>query len=192
MQLSLGVQGLSLDRALTSLRRIQLDDTAWVEHATGFVRGHAELFARLEQQAAWSQEPRVLWEREVMTPRLVATAPSDPLLDDIRALLEARYGTTFPRVTLALYRDGRDSVAMHGDTIARTMDEALVATVSLGAPRRLRLAPVEGRRSVAFSLGEGDLFVMGGSCQRTWRHGIAKVAQAGARISVMFRPRWPA
>lgn len=192
MQLSLDVSSLSLDRALPSLRRVALDDTAWIEHATGFVRGHAELFARLEQQAAWSQEPRVLWEREVMTPRLVANAPPDALLDEIRALLEARYRTTFPRVTLALYRDGRDSVAMHGDTTARTLDESLVSTVSLGAPRRLRLARVEGGRSVAFSLGEGDLFVMGGSCQRTWRHGIAKVAQAAPRIAVMFRPRWRA
>jgi len=32
--------------------------------------------------------------------------------------------------------------------------------------------------------------VMGGTCQRTWRHGIPKVASAGPRIAVMFRPAW--
>ena len=32
----------------------------------------------------------------------------------------------------------------------------------------------------------------GGTCQRTWRHGIPKVAHAGPRIAVMFRPRWGA
>jgi alkylated DNA repair dioxygenase AlkB len=35
----------------------------------------------------------------------------------------------------------------------------------------------------------GDLLVMGGSCQRTWRHAIPKVASAGPRISVTFRHR---
>jgi alkylated DNA repair dioxygenase AlkB len=32
---------------------------------------------------------------------------------------------------------------------------------------------------------------MGGTCQRTWRHAIPKVAHAaGSRIAVMFRPDW--
>jgi alkylated DNA repair dioxygenase AlkB len=39
-------------------------------------------------------------------------------------------------------------------------------------------------------LGGGDLFVMGGTAQRTWRHGVPKVAEAGPRIAVMFRPAW--
>jgi alkylated DNA repair dioxygenase AlkB len=38
-------------------------------------------------------------------------------------------------------------------------------------------------------MGHGDLLVMGGSCQRTWEHAVPKVAQAGPRISVQFRPR---
>ena len=61
---------------------------------------------------------------------------------------------------------------------------------ALGAPRRLLLKPTEGGRSIPFELGGGDLFVMGGTCQRTWRHGIPKVKQAGARIAIMFRPKW--
>jgi len=38
------------------------------------------------------------------------------------------------------------------------------------------------------TLGHGDLVVMGGSCQRSWEHAIPKVASAGPRISVQFRP----
>jgi alkylated DNA repair dioxygenase AlkB len=30
---------------------------------------------------------------------------------------------------------------------------------------------------------------MGGTCQRTWRHAVPKVASAGPRISVTFRHR---
>ncbi|HEY9252496.1 MAG TPA: alpha-ketoglutarate-dependent dioxygenase AlkB, partial [Nocardioides sp.] len=41
----------------------------------------------------------------------------------------------------------------------------------------------------SIQMGHGDLVVMGGSCQRTWEHAIPKVASAGPRISVQFRPR---
>jgi alkylated DNA repair dioxygenase AlkB len=70
------------------------------------------------------------------------------------------------------------------------MVEAVVATVSLGAPRRFMLRPTEGGASMALLAGRGDLVVMGGSCQRTWRHGIPKVVHAGPRIALMFRPAW--
>ena len=35
--------------------------------------------------------------------------------------------------------------------------------------------------------GEGDLLVMGGSCQRTWDHAVPKVSSAAPRMSVQFR-----
>ena len=57
------------------------------------------------------------------------------------------------------------------------------------APRRLALRPRGGGDSVSFQMGHGDLLVMGGSCQRTWEHAVPKVAHAGPRISVQFRPR---
>jgi alkylated DNA repair dioxygenase AlkB len=64
--------------------------------------------------------------------------------------------------------------------------------VSVGASRRFLMRPVAGGPSLSFSLGRGDLLVMGGSCQRTWLHGIPKSRTVGAqpRIAVMFRPHW--
>jgi alkylated DNA repair dioxygenase AlkB len=132
-----------------------------------------------------------MYDRMVAVPRLVA-GPEDgghPLLDEMRLALSARHLEPFVRVSYALYRDGGDSVAWHGDTGARDRPEALVATVSLGAPRRFLLRPAAGGRSLSFYLGGGDLFVMVGSAQRTFRHAVPKVAQAGPRIAVMFRPR---
>lgn len=129
-------------------------------------------------------------------PRLLAGIDRDlghPLIEAMRVALSAHYREDFVRVTAALYRDGRDSVALHGDTTARDMVSATVATVSLGEPRRFILRPTQTgapERTVAWMLGRGDLLVMGGTCQRTWRHGIPKVAAAGPRIAVMFRPIW--
>jgi alkylated DNA repair dioxygenase AlkB len=182
---------IGFDAGFAGLRRRELSDGAWVDYQSSWVTGHDALFDELEQSLRWRSEKRKMYERVVTTPRLLASVPMDGIVEDMRRALSARYGEEFIRTTAALYRDGNDSVAFHGDTTARDMDVALVATVSLGQPRRFLLKPTEGGASIAYQLGRGDLIVMGGTCQRTWRHGIPKVAQAaGPRIAIMFRPSW--
>ncbi len=109
-------------------------------------------------------------------------------LRQLRVLaLAGAYGVTFEGISLAWYRDGRDSVAPHGDRIGRLCDDTVIAIVSVGAPRRFLLHPVAGGRSLTFSPGWGDLLVMGGSCQRNWLHSVPKRARAYPRISIQFR-----
>jgi alkylated DNA repair dioxygenase AlkB len=105
------------------------------------------------------------------------------------ATLAGHYGVSFEGITLAWYRDGKDSVAPHGDRIGRRCEDTIIAIVSVGAPRRFLLHPVASGRSLTFSLGWGDLLVMGGSCQRTWLHSVPKVARADPRISIQFRAK---
>jgi alkylated DNA repair dioxygenase AlkB len=194
-QLSLlGRDEPAFDARFTKLRRLPLAQEAWIEYVPGWLSGHATLFETLRNSMHWRAAEDVMYERTVQVPRLFAALPEDgpghPLLEEMRCALSQRYRSEFTRTGLALYRDGRDSVAFHGDRVARQMPSALVATVSLGAPRRLLLRPYGGGRSLSFNLGWGDLFVMGGSCQRTWQHGIPKVAHAQPRIAIMFRPNW--
>jgi alkylated DNA repair dioxygenase AlkB len=195
-QLSLfGGGAPSIDPGFRRMRRLQLDPTAWVDHCPGWVQGHQQLCDILAEETRWQHQRVEMYERTVDVPRLVAALPEDgpghPLLAEMMRALDARYGVAFTRIGLALYRDGNDSVAWHGDRVARELPEAIVATVSLGEPRRFLLRPAEGGPARAFALGWGDLIVMGGSCQRTWRHSIPKVARAQPRITVMFRPEWP-
>ena len=106
------------------------------------------------------------------------------MLDDAKAALDAHYGAElgepFRTAGLCLYRDGRDSVAWHGDRIGRGRNvDTMVAIISVGSPRALLLRPRGGGRTIRHELGHGDLIVMGGSCQRTWDHSIPKTAKAG-------------
>jgi alkylated DNA repair dioxygenase AlkB len=183
------------DPAFTGARRIPLDRGAWVEHLPGWVHGHQPLFEALWSTTRWRSERRWMYERVVDVPRLFATLPEDgpghPLLPEMAAALSARHGRPLTEISLAGYRDGRDSVAFHGDRVGRQSGETIVALVSLGEPRRFLLRPVGGGVSRVFDLGWGDLLVMGGSCQRTWQHGVPKVARAGPRMSVQFRPDVP-
>ena len=96
--------------------------------------------------------------------------------------LDAYYGPELGEplstVGLCLYRDGRDSVAWHGDTSGRQVRATIVAIVSLGNPRALALRPRGGGSALRYEVGHGDLLVMGGTCQRTWQHAIPKTARA--------------
>lgn len=185
----------SIDRGWGGLRRIQLDETAWVDHVAGWVEGHQQVMDVLATTTRWQSQRVEMYERTVDVPRLVAALPEDgdghPVLGEIRRALDARYGVAFARIGMALYRDGNDSVAWHGDRVARELPEAIVATVSLGEPRKFLMKPAAGGQARSLLLGWGDLIVMGGACQRTWRHCVPKVARAQPRITVMFRPEWP-
>jgi alkylated DNA repair dioxygenase AlkB len=182
------------DTSFGTLARTWLDEESWIERAPGWLSGHATLFELLRGGVDWREESRKMYDRVVGVPRLVAVLPPaarPPIVEAMRESLERRYVTPLPRVSCALYRDGRDSVAWHGDYVARNMQEpTLVATVSVGAPRKLLVRPTGGGTSRAFSIGCGDLFVMGGGCQRTHQHAIPKVVRAEPRIAIMFRPVW--
>jgi len=187
-------QGASLDASFSSLQRRWLDDTAWIDHAPGWVRGSDRLFLEVLASYRWGQRTRWMYDRRVREPRLTASwelASGEPLalpiLEEMRLRLSQHYGEVFDSAGFNLYRDGRDSVAWHGDRIEEEIAEPVVALVSLGEPRRFQLRPKGGGRSIAVLLGRGDLLVTGGTTQRTWDHCVPKVARAGPRISIAFR-----
>jgi alkylated DNA repair dioxygenase AlkB len=179
--------------------RTQLSRGAWVDHQLGWLQGSDAVFDHLERAVPWRAEQRTMYERLLDVPRLVSWyGPDDalphPVLDAAKASLSMYYrddvSDGFTTAGMCLYRDGRDSVAWHGDTIGRgRTEDTLDAIVSLGAPRALLLRPRGGGTSHRFTLGHGDLLVMGGSCQRTWEHAVPKTSKpCGPRISVQFRP----
>lgn len=184
------------------LERQLLTRGAWVDVCRTWLPEADDVFATLLREVPWRSERRQMYDREVDVPRLLHTyGVGEPLphpaLARARGALSAHYrpelGEPFVTAGCCYYRDGRDSVAWHGDTIGRgRTQDTMVAIVSLGDPRRLMLRPRLGGESISVEMGHGDLLVMGGSCQRTWEHAVPKVAHAGPRISVQFRPLYVA
>ena len=88
----------------------------------------------------------------------------------------AELGEPSTTAGLCLYRDGRDSVAWHGDTIGRSKTEdTMVAIVSLGSPRSFLLRPRGGGATIRHQPGHGDLQI--GARQRTWEHAVPKTSR---------------
>ena len=184
----------------SSVQRVSLSRGAWVDLRRGWVAGSGTVFGALAEAVPWRAERRHMYDRVVDVPRLLCFYGEGeplphPLLTAALGALNAHYGAElgepFRTAGLCLYRDGRDSVAWHGDRYGRgSREDTMVAILSLGAPRTFGLRPRGGGPSRRYEIGHGDLLVMGGSCQRTWEHAVPKTAQdVGPRISVQFRPR---
>ncbi|MEV8593659.1 alpha-ketoglutarate-dependent dioxygenase AlkB [Streptomyces sp. NPDC052012] len=200
------LQGSLFDQAdelrlgpLDAVRRTELGLGAWIDVLPGWLGGSYALFEQLAAEVPWRAERRTMYDHVVDVPRLLAYYRRDdplphPVLAEARDALSAHYadelGEPFATAGLCYYRDGRDSVAWHGDRIGRgAREDTMVAILSVGAPRDLLLRPMGGGPAVRRPLGHGDLIVMGGSCQRTWEHSIPKSTRAtGPRISIQFRP----
>jgi alkylated DNA repair dioxygenase AlkB len=151
------------DAGFGGIRRIELAEGAWLEHLPSWLAGHERLFEHLVRTTHFHSESRQMYDREVEVPRCHARLPGD-----------GPGHAVIWQVQAALR-------ARYGEAFA---------SVSLGAPRRFLVRRTGGGRSLALSLGSGDLLVMGGSCQRTYQHAVPKVARAEPRLVVMFRPVW--
>jgi alkylated DNA repair dioxygenase AlkB len=191
-----GLDDPAVDPRLSGCERHQLDEWCWVDHVPRWLQGSDLVFVELVARLPWRRRQVVMYDHLVDEPRLscwwrhTATGPPEPLavLGDARTLLAERYDRPFDSIGFNLYRDGRDSVAWHGDRVGGAAAEPVVAVLSVGAPRPFLLRPRGGGASRGFLLGQGDLLVMGGDCQARWEHTVPKVSSAaGPRISVTFR-----
>ncbi len=163
------------------------------------------IFRCLWRDLRWQQQDIVLFGRRVRQPRLTAwcsdpgvsyrysglelgPGPWHPLLAGLREELSDFLGRAFNSVLINAYRDGRDSMGWHADDEFELGAEPLIASLSLGATRRMLVRPAGGGRSTPIDLAHGSLLVMSGPSQSAWRHSIPKVRRdVGPRINLTFR-----
>ena len=153
-------------------------------------------FAALVDGVPWKAAERPMYDRIVAIPRLLASflladAPRQLPLAAMRAAVDRHVDAPFNAVGMNLYRDGADSVALHGDKLHTIVAPHPIALVSLGATRRMLVkAKTPGSRALGIDLAPGSLLVMSHASQSTHEHGIPKTKMpVGPRISVVFRVR---
>lgn len=140
------------------------------------------LFPRL---TAWYANPGVTYSYSGVTHQAV---PWTPELLDVKHRAEAAAGTTWNSLLLNYYRDGRDSIGFHADDEPELGVNPVIGSISLGAERRFVLKHPASGEKVEMVLPHGSLFVMGGTSQHHWRHGVPKTRKpVGSRINLTFR-----
>lgn len=162
-------------------------------------------YAALMDHVPWQQESITLFGVSRPMPRLTCwmgaaayaysgliNEPREfsAVVTDIKQCVERLAGTRFNGVLLNLYRDGRDSMGWHADDEASLGPAPVIASVSLGAPRRMRFKPKPHHDGAPFemTLAHGSVLIMRGRAQADWLHAIPKTAKpVEPRINLTFR-----
>lgn len=163
------------------------------------------LMQRLVREIPWTQHQVRMFGRELPSPRLSAwigdadavytysrvrhqPAPWTPALAQLRERLQVELGARFNSVLANRYRDGRDSMGWHADDEPELGPEPLIASISLGAVRRMRFRARDRSAVAAIDLADGSLLLMGGRTQTLYQHAVDKTrADTGERINLTFR-----
>jgi alkylated DNA repair dioxygenase AlkB len=107
----------------------------------------------------------------------------------LREQVSAAAGQRFNSVLANLYRDGRDAMGWHSDNEAELGPQPVVASLSLGAPRRFALKHRrQPEQKLMLELPHGSLLIMRGDTQSNYRHALPRTAKpVGPRINLTFR-----
>jgi alkylated DNA repair dioxygenase AlkB len=154
------------------------------------------LFSALLEHAAWTSQQRMMYERLIEVPRRMAMYRLDrdtlpPMLADTAERIGELLRAPFNSVGLNLYRDGRDSVALHNDKLHNLAQGRPIAVLSLGATRRMTVRAKRAPHTTwQLQLESGSLVVMSHASQQHYDHGIPKApGVVDPRISLAFRVR---
>ncbi|MEQ8228393.1 MAG: alpha-ketoglutarate-dependent dioxygenase AlkB [Rhodospirillales bacterium] len=170
----------------------------------GAVDDAPRLFQTVMDTIDWKQEELTLYGRRIPQPRLsawygdaayaysglmLAPRPWPDVLAGLRDRCAELAGAPFNSVLANLYRDGGDSMDWHSDDEASLGPAPVIASVSLGFPRRFQMRRKDKRgETICTMLGDGDVLVMSGRCQADWLHRVPKTKKpVGPRINLTFR-----
>ncbi len=111
-----------------------------------------------------------------------------PCLTAVRNKLASAGIGDFNCVLANFYRSGSDSMGWHSDSEPELGPDPLIASVSLGAPRRFCLRHKTVVDKAELLLTSGSLLVMAQGAQKHYQHALPKMAGVGApRVNLTFR-----
>lgn len=163
------------------------------------------LLPALSREIPWEQHHVRLFGRTLPAPRLSCwigdpdaaytysavrfePRPWTPQLAALRDRLNAAFGASFNSVLANRYRNGADGMGWHSDDEPELGPQPLIASLSLGAPRRFLLRERGGPWRGEILLEHGSLLRMAGASQARTQHSLPKTARPVAeRLNLTFR-----
>lgn len=171
--------------------------------------------------ASWSRSPITFFGKSVLQPRDTAffgTAfytysgetrqptgwsadpPASVAIDNLRKKIERHLELPegwFNVVLANKYYHGQDSMGYHADDERSLGTEPIIASISIGAPRKFVVRPKKTKRhlftnpcKLEYQLANGSLLVMRGKMQQFFEHALPKVAISKCdqvRINLTYR-----
>lgn len=114
--------------------------------------------------------------------------PWHPILLELKQKVEYYTGEQFNACLLNLYHSGEEGVGWHSDSESELEPLAMIASLSLGAPRRFVFKHKQDGCKTELLLAHGSLLLMSGETQKYWLHSLPKVKGVfEPRINLTFR-----
>ena len=153
----------------------------------------------------WKNDEAIIYGKKIITNRKVAwygdqnysytyskTTKTallwNPILQEIKKLVEAKTNTSFNSCLLNLYHNGSEGMAYHSDAEKDLVKHGTIASLSLGAERKFSFKHKKTKERISLSLESGSLLIMKGETQDHWLHSLptTKIVN-NPRINLTFR-----
>ncbi|MAD44952.1 MAG: alpha-ketoglutarate-dependent dioxygenase AlkB [Oceanospirillaceae bacterium] len=139
----------------------------------------------LPRQQTWHADAGIIYS---WSDNLLESRPWTPLLQTLREKVQQATGERFNAVLVNLYRNGQDYVDWHTDDDKEMGDNAVIASLSLGATRAFsirRFNTPEQQQNIM--LTSGTLLVMQAGFQQVYEHAVLPDDTTQPRINLTFR-----
>jgi len=165
----------------------------------------ATFYKELLENSTWEQGEIILFGKNIKEPRLKAfynesslsytysgkalkSTPYNPIISNIQQRLN-KISVTYNCCLANLYRDGKDYMGYHSDNEAALKVNPSIASLSLGASRKMLFKHKKTDERIELILHSGDLVLMTDwETQQYWKHSIPKTKKVlKPRINLSFR-----
>lgn len=162
-------------------------------------------FKELLKDIDWKHDEVIIFGKKIVTTRKTAwygteafeytyskmtrkAALFTPELFELRELVQQTTGKEFNSVLLNLYHSGEEGMGWHSDAEAELGKDPVIASLSLGAPRKFVFKHRETKEKISLELEDGSLLLMKGRTQKNWVHSLPKSKKVlEPRINLTFR-----
>lgn len=183
-----------------------LTPETWVAHIPSFLIPTKEQYS-----SVWNRHPSEFHKikiagKETEIPRwqqaygksynysgaMIEAAEPDELISNLISLMNVLVGSEMFNMCLCNWYKPEHYIGKHSDDTKQLVINSPIASISWGYTRTFVLTPKEKGETLSLDLNNGDLVIMGGTCQQTHKHEIKKISEkkqssADTRINFTFR-----
>jgi len=189
----------------SQMETLRLSQGGTIQLYRNYLQNNSTLFTQLKTTIPWKRSNVTVYGKTYKTPRFQAWMGNKdidanvysldnridwiPEIEELVARLESLLNTTFNYVLLNYYETGQDYISYHADNEVLD-DDDFIASLSLGGSRRflVRPKPSKSEEKYEWVVNDGDLIVMDGKMQRSYKHSVPKTTKpVEGRINLTFR-----
>ena len=162
-------------------------------------------YQKLLDNITWENDKAIIFGKTIITKRKVAwygvsefaytyskiTKTARLFTEELRqlkAIVEKESGETYNSCLLNLYHSGDEGMAYHSDGEKMLKKDGAIASLSLGAERKISFKHKQTKQRIDIFLERGSLLVMKDKTQTNWLHRLPPTKKVQVpRINLTFR-----